>query len=68
MSITVSQATAEVFLTALRALPKEERQAVLIRIAEDKEWQEDLKDLVVLSQRRDEPSRPFHEFLEEHGS
>jgi hypothetical protein len=68
MSKTVSQATAEVFLTALRALPEEERQAVLARIVEDEQWQEDLKDLAVFSQRRNESSRPFREFLEEHGS
>ena len=37
MSMTVSQATAEVFLTALRALPEEERQAVLARIVEDEQ-------------------------------
>ena len=66
--MTVSQATAEVFLTALRALPEEERQAVLTRIAEDEQWREDLKDLAVFSQRRNESDRPFREFLEEHGS
>ena len=66
--MNVSQATAEVFLTALRALPEEERQAVLARIAEDEEWREDLQDLAVFSKRRGEPSRPFREFLEEHGS
>ena len=66
--MTVSQATAEAFLIALRALPAEERQAVLAHIAEDEEWQEDLKDLAVFSQRRNEPSRPFREFLEERGS
>ena len=65
--MTVSQATAEVFLTALRALPEEERQAVLARITEDEQWREDLKDLAVFSQRRNEPSRPFRTFLEEHG-
>jgi hypothetical protein len=68
MSMTVSQATAEVFLTALRALPEEERQTVLARIVEDEQWQDDLKDLAVFSQRRNESSRPFREFLEEHGS
>ncbi len=66
--MTVSQATAEVFLTALRALPAEERQAVLARITEDEEWREDLQDLAVFSQRRNEPSRPFRDFLEEQGS
>ena len=62
-----SHATAEVFLTALRALSEEERQAVLSHIVDDEEWREDLKDLAVLSQRRGEPSRPFRDFLEEHG-
>ena len=65
--MTVSQATAEVFLTALRALPEEERQAVLARITEDEEWREDVKDFAVFSQRRNEPSRPFRGFLEERG-
>ena len=48
-------------------MPEEERQAVLAHIVEDEEWQEDIKDLAVFSQRRNEPSRPFREFLEEHG-
>lgn len=66
--MTVPQATAEVFLTALRALPEEERQAVLTRIVEDEQWREDLKDLAVFSQRRNESSRPFRDFLEERDS
>jgi len=66
--MTVSQATAEVFLTALRALPEEERQAVLARITEDEEWREDIKDLAVFSQRQNEPSRLFHAFIKEHGT
>ena len=40
--MTVSQATAEAFLTALRALPDAERQAVSAHIVEDDEWQEDI--------------------------
>jgi hypothetical protein len=68
MLMTASQATAEVFLTALRALPEEERQAVLARITEDEQWREDIKDLAVFSQRRNESSRPFRAFLEEHGA
>jgi hypothetical protein len=65
--MTASEATAEVFLTALRALPDDQRQAVLARITEDDEWWEDVKDLAVFSQRRSEPSRPFREFLKERG-
>jgi len=63
--MTTSQATAEVFFTALRALPKKERQAVLVLIADDQELREDLLDLATFARRRNEPSRPFSEFLAE---
>jgi hypothetical protein len=63
--MTASEATAEVFLTALRALPKKERHAVLSRIAEDDELREDLLDLALLADRRREPSRPFRDYLAE---
>ena len=63
--MTSSQATAEIFLTALRALPKKEREAVLSCIAEDDELREDLLDLALLAERRDEPSRPFREYVAE---
>ncbi len=63
--MTLVEANAQVFLTALRALPKKERQAVLCGIAEDDELREDLLDLAVLAERRDEPSRPFREYLAE---
>jgi len=63
--MTNSQATAEAVFTALRALPKEEQQAVLVLIADDEELREDLLDLAVFAQRRNEPCRPFSEFLAE---
>jgi hypothetical protein len=66
--MTASQATAEVFLIALRALPEEERRDVLAGIADDDQWREDIEDLAVFSQRRTESARPFREFLEGHGS
>jgi hypothetical protein len=65
--MTRTQATAEVFLTALRALPKKEREAVLARLVEDKAFREDLLDLALIAKRRQEPSRPFREFLAENG-
>lgn len=65
--MTPSRANAAVFLTALRALPKKEREAVLRGIAEDDELREDLLDLALLAERRDEPSRPFREYLAEKG-
>jgi len=61
--MTNTDATAEVFLTALKALPKPERDAVLARIARDKDFARDLRDLAVISSRRHEPSRPFREYL-----
>ena len=60
-----AEATAEVFLTALRALPKKQRQAVLCGIADDDELREDLLDLALIAERRYEPSRPFRECLAE---
>jgi len=56
-------AIAEVFLTALKGLSKEDREAVLAGIASDKSLAEDLLDLALIESRRDEPSRPFREFL-----
>ena len=61
--MTKTEATAEVFLTALKALPKSERDAILVRIAHDKEFAHDLRDLVVIANRRQEPSRPFRDYL-----
>ena len=61
--MTGPQATAEVFLTALRALPKKQREAVLRGIADDEELREDVLDLALIRLRRGEPSRPFRQYL-----
>jgi len=58
-------ATADVFLTALKALPKAERDAVLVGIARDKALARDILDLVLIARRRSEPSRPFRDHLSE---
>ncbi len=58
-----AEAIAEVFLIALRSLPKKQRQAVLCGIADDDELREDLLDLALIAERRHEPSRPFHKHL-----
>ncbi len=65
--MTTTQATAEVFLTALRALPKKQRDAVLMRIAEDKGLREDMLDLTLIASRQNESSRPFRQYLAEKG-
>ncbi|MFQ5807163.1 MAG: hypothetical protein ACE5I3_12010 [Phycisphaerae bacterium] len=56
-------ATADVFLTALKALPKAERDAVLVRIAREKAFARDILDLALIARRRTEPSRPFRDYL-----
>ncbi len=63
--MTGSQATAEVFITALKSLSKKERNHVILRIAEEKELREDLLDLSLIAKRKNEPSRPFREYLSE---
>lgn len=62
-----SEATAEVFFAAFQALPREQRDAVLAKIADDPQLREDLFDLALIAQRRDEPSRPLRDFLAERG-
>ena len=61
----VQQATADVFLTALKALPKAERDAVVVRIARDKAFARDILDLALIADRRQESSRPFRKYLSE---
>ena len=63
--MTHPEALADVFLTALKALPRSERDAVLVRIARDKTLARDLLDLAVIASRRSQPSRPFRQYLAE---
>jgi len=61
--VTVKEATAHIFWTAFRALSKPERQAVIEKLVADREFREDLVDMVLLEQRRKEPSRPIENYL-----
>ena len=63
--MTASEATAQVFVTAIKALKKADREAVLSGIADDRELREDLFDLATFAERADEPSRPFSEYERE---
>ena len=56
-------ATAEIFWTAFRSLPKAERQAVIDKLLADRRFREDLIDAAILEQRRREPARPLKEYL-----
>ena len=57
------EATAEVFLTAFRALPKKERKLIVEGLLKDREFMEDLTDVVVLDQRKNESSRSIDEYI-----
>lgn len=61
--MTATEARAEVFWTAFRSLPKKEREAVIEKLLRDKEFREDLIDLVILEQRQKEPSRPLDQYF-----
>ncbi|MDA8215011.1 MAG: hypothetical protein M0Z64_07020 [Nitrospiraceae bacterium] len=63
--MTTAEATSEVFWTAFRALPKKQREAVIEKLLKDKEFMEDLIDIVIIEQRRKEPSRSLDEYIAE---
>ncbi len=61
--MTRAEATAEVFWTAFKALPKRERDIVLARLTSDRILRKDLIDIAM--ERMDEPTRPLNEVLQE---
>ena len=63
--MTESEATAEVFWTAFKGLPRIGRQAVLQRILKNKDLRHDLMDLAIIENRRLEPQRPLRTYLKE---
>jgi hypothetical protein len=63
--MSVKEAKAEVFWMAFKGLPKKERQSVIERLLKDTEFMEDLIDIAILEQRREEPSRPLEDYLAE---
>lgn len=47
------------FLQELKGMPEAEREMIFAGLVENEEWREDLLDLITLSERRDEPTRPI---------
>jgi hypothetical protein len=60
-----AEALAEVFLTALRSLPKAGRDRILLSLVKDKALRRDLMDLATVEERKKELSRPFRDYLRE---
>jgi len=63
--MSVTEAKAEVFWMAFKTLPKRERLSIIERLLKDTEFMEDLVDIAILEQRREEPSRPLEDYLAE---
>jgi hypothetical protein len=63
--MTKTEATAEVFWTAFKVLPSNEKRAVIQHIIRDETLRRDLMDLALIEERRDEPARPLHDYLHE---
>jgi len=61
-------ATAEVFLTAFRTLSRKEQDIFLSAILGDKRLRKGLIDIAIAESRVRDKSRPFRDFLEEHGN
>jgi len=62
---TEAEATAKIFMTALKALPERTRERIYEHLAKDPELIEDLLDTALIESRRDEPGRPLEEVLKE---
>ncbi|MDD5453313.1 MAG: hypothetical protein PHZ21_03415 [Candidatus Bipolaricaulis sp.] len=67
--MTATEATAEVFWTAFKALPKKEQEAVIARLLRDEEFAEDLLDIALIAQARREPGEdvPLRDYLAHQG-
>jgi len=59
-------ATAEIFLTAFKTLPRKEQDIFLSKILKDKKLREDLIDIAIAESRARDKSRPFRDFLKEY--
>jgi len=53
--MNMKETKAEVFWMAFKGLPKRERQSVIERLLKDTEFMEDLIDIAIVEQRREEP-------------
>ncbi len=63
--MSATEATAEIFVTAFKALKRKEREAVLQKLVTDAELAEDLADSLALEARRDQPHIPLRDVLKD---
>ena len=65
--MSATEATAEVFVTAFRALKRREREAVLEKLLADADLAQDLADTLALESRRHQPRKPVRKVLQDLG-
>jgi hypothetical protein len=58
------EAKAEIFYLAFKSMSKKEKELIIKKLYNDNELKEDIIDLVLIEQRKDEPSYSFEEYLE----
>jgi len=66
--VTIQQATAKVFLTAFKALSRQEQEVILSRVAEDRKLRrllEDITDRLAIKEEQSKPSRPLREYIKD---
>jgi hypothetical protein len=63
--MSATEATAEVFVTAFKALKRREREAILEKLVPDAKLAEDLADTLALKARRHQPHQPLREVLKD---
>ena len=63
--VSATEATAEIFMTAFKALKRKERNAVLQKLVTDAELAEDLADTLALEARRDQPRNSLRDALKD---
>ncbi len=63
--MSATEATAEIFMTAFKALKRKERDAVLQKLVSDAELADDLADSLALEARPDQPHTPLRDVLKD---
>jgi len=63
--MTKSQAISEVFVTAFRALSRQERLSVLEKLLVSKDFSEDIADIILAWQRQKEKAIPYEQVRDE---
>ncbi len=65
-SAAAAEASAEVFVTAFKALTRKARDKVLATLIESEDLREDIEAALLWEQRKDEPRQSFDEYVAEY--